>query len=720
MKGKNNSKEIDIFILDDNDKKYMIQISKIINIQDLFYKINDILEEYDINIIYKNKIYKENQNEILHLNQGDILKISKERTNENFTLCKFHLNANLNEEDMNTENLTGILNLCLVKYIASNITNIELIESSEIREIITELKKDIKYIGDPKEDIKALLSESGGNNIISYINYIDSLIKENEIKNLINTFDKVKQKEITSFWSQLSKYQTFNELFEKDFLKAIEKSYFDYSLIGVSIYQQERRKEFLSNLKKCNNVEAKFLFHGTQIDPISKIITEGFKYSKRPFYGMGIYFSDMLDYVSFYSGGKDFDSRRDNFGLTLPVNSTFSCIASEIYYNKDLKKNIYDDSLYVEDFDEFPTYEEIKKDYEDKMVEKDGVHFVRVAPEGGQVKNINEINTDREKGLFLGTEYVITEMEQILPLYGLTLKRNEYFVIWRDPNFKGKNFYSDYLYERKMFMYKYATMNAFFESCTEKALEIIKRKKFNKIILISSIGLDLSGKKFVEIARKILGFDVVVLFFSANTDHLEWIQKFPNALYTNDADFYKDYIINYNEKGLLNLKKQIENYYEIKLNFTKDFIQFPKYINEKEYKDLIFEDISDNFRRVIIKNITNNYLLLVDKPNREVTLKENNNKEIDSFIWYVTIIGDEITFYSNESYLGVNEEDNQNVNGQEFMKRWKFELQQDNMYIFYYGNKNCILTGNNTNLILNQKQKDNINQLFNLIDYPLE
>ena len=234
------------------------------------------------------------------------------------------------------------------------------------------------------------------------------------------------------------------------------------------------------------------------------------------------------------------------------------------------------------------------------MVQKDGVHFIRVAPEGGQVKNINEINTDREKGLFLGTEYVITEMEQILPLYGLTLKRNEYFVIWRDPNFKGKNFYSDYLYERKMFMYKYAKMNAFFESCTEKALEIIKRKKFNKIILISSIGLDLSGKKFVEIARKILGFDVVVLFFSANTDHLEWIQKFPNALYTNDADFYKDYIINYNEKGLLNLKKQIENYYEIKLNFTKDFIQFPKYINEKEYKDLIFEDISDNFRRVII------------------------------------------------------------------------------------------------------------------------
>ena len=58
-------------------------------------------------------------------------------------------------------------------------------------------------------------------------------------------------------------------------------------------------------------------------------------------------------------------------------------------------------------------------------------------------------------------------------------------------------------------------MNVYFESCIENALEIIKRKKFNKIIIISSIGLDLSGKRFIEIARKILGFNVMVLFYSA-------------------------------------------------------------------------------------------------------------------------------------------------------------------------------------------------------------
>jgi len=94
-------------------------------------------------------------------------------------------------------------------------------------------------------------------------------------------------------------------------------------------------------------------------------------------------------------------------------------------------------------------------------------------------------------------------------------------------------------------------MNAYFEDSLEKALEIIKRTKYNKIILISNIGLDKSGKKFIEVARKILGFNVIVLFFSGNSSHFSWLQSFPNALYTNNASFYKDFILNYNEKGLL-------------------------------------------------------------------------------------------------------------------------------------------------------------------------
>ena len=45
-------------------------------------------------------------------------------------------------------------------------------------------------------------------------------------------------------------------------------------------------------------------------------------------------------------------------------------------------------------------------------------------------------------------------------------------------------------------VYKSENINVYIMPNTEEALELIKRKRFNKIILISSIGLDLSGKTF--------------------------------------------------------------------------------------------------------------------------------------------------------------------------------------------------------------------------------
>ena len=262
--------------------------------------------------------------------------------------------------------------------------------------------------------------------------------------------------------------------------------------------------------------------------------------------------------------------------------------------------------------DHFPSYEEIKKKYPNKMVEKDGVHIARVEASQGRVRNKVDMIYDRKRGKFLGTEYVITSFNQILPLYGLIFKRDEYLIIWRDPHFKGNNKYYQYLEERKLFIYKYSKMNAYFESSIEKALEIIKRKKYNKIILISNIGLDLSGKRFVEIARKILGFNAIVLFFSNNKNHLSWIKYFPNALFTDNDEFYKEYILNYNDNGLLNLKKKIENYYKIKLNFVNNFLEFPKFVKSEDIDNLIFNEPIPYIKKAIIKNPENNCILCMD------------------------------------------------------------------------------------------------------------
>ena len=712
--------KVDIFVVDPKEKTYLIECPKSIS----YFDFTNILSEKNIYtlkdyyIVFKGETYTEKKYEqILKFQNGDRVVIVNTREQENFYV-KMHTNPNLNESNMVKGKLTGILRLILLKYISTCINNVNLIPSQEIRNIINELKGGMKLEESPEADIKSNLMEKSGGDIISYSNYVSSVINDDDLNNLLKLVGQSMENQIIKYWSILSKYEEFNKKFEAELFKAIKKSYFDYSLIGLSLYEQGDRIKYLKAKEDCPDpVITRYLFHGTQIDPISKIITGGFLYTRKPFYGMGIYFSDMLDYVSFYSGGNDFYSRRDNFGKILPVNSTFSCVSAEVFYCKRLKKEIYDFSYMVKELNHFPTYEEIEKGYKEKMVETNGVHYARVEPNKGQVRNKEDIIKDKTDGKFIGTEYVITEKSQMLPLYGLTFKRNEYFVLWRDPNFGVKNSFSNYLKERQLFIYQYAKMNAYFESSTEKALEIIKAKKFNKIILISSIGLDLSGKKFVEIARGILGFNVVVLFFSQNQKHLSWLQNFPNALYTNDASFYKDYIMNYNAKGLLNLKAKIENFYNIKLKFTQDFLKFPKFINQKEYDDIIFEEPSPYFKKVIIKNNENNSIFCMNE-NGTPCFYVANNFDTKSFDWYVTIIGNEITFFSNEYYLGVDLE-KRKVTSEPYMKRFNYEKINDNEYIFYYKNKNNVLTVSGNKPSIQNENFNRTNQRFKLIESSL-
>ena len=712
--------KVDIFVVDPKEKTYLIECPKSIS----YFDFTNILSEKNIYtlkdyyIVFKGETYTEKKYEqILKFQNGDRVVIVNTREQENFYV-KMHTNPNLNESNMVKGKLTGILRLILLKYISTCINNVNLIPSQEIRNIINELKGGMKLEESPEADIKSNLMEKSGGDIISYSNYVSSVINDDDLNNLLKLVGQSMENQIIKYWSILSKYEEFNKKFQVELFKAIKKSYFDYSLIGLSLYEQGDRIKYLKAKEDCPDpVITRYLFHGTQIDPISKIITGGFLYTRKPFYGMGIYFSDMLDYVSFYSGGNDFYSRRDNFGKILPVNSTFSCVSAEVFYCKGLKKEIYDFSYMVKELNHFPTYEEIEKGYKEKMVETNGVHYARVEPNKGQVRNKEDIIKDKTDGKFIGTEYVITEKSQMLPLYGLTFKRNEYFVLWRDPNFGVKNSFSNYLKERQLFIYQYAKMNAYFESSTEKALEIIKTKKFNKIILISSIGLDLSGKKFVEIARGILGFNVVVLFFSQNQKHLSWLQNFPNALYTNDASFYKDYIMNYNAKGLLNLKAKIENFYNIKLKFTQDFLKFPKFINQKEYDDIIFEEPSPYFKKVIIKNNENNSIFCMNE-NGTPCFYVANNFDTKSFDWYVTIIGNEITFFSNEYYLGVDLE-KRKVTSEPYMKRFNYEKINDNEYIFYYKNKNNVLTVSGNKPSIQNENFNRTNQRFKLIESSL-
>ena len=428
---------------------------------------------------------------------------------------------------------------------------------------------------------------------------------------------------------------------------------------------------------------------------------------------MGIYFTDNLDYITFYSGGRSSDGGRINFNTVYPPNSTFALIASEVFYNKNLLKHIRDYSYYVNDLDHFPTYEELMAKYKDKMVPKNGIHFITVKSEKGDLLSSSLTSLqERKAGKFIVNEYVITELEQICPLYALKIKRNEYFVLWRDSNFGGKNLYYDYLKQVELYSNEIAKMNIYIENNTEHALKFIYKRRFNKMILITSIGLDFSGLKFIEIARKILGSDIIVLIYSNNKNHFKWIQNYRNVLYTNNASIYKKYIKNYNERGLKELKKEVEDFYKIKLlDFTNDFLIYPLYIENQKYSDINFAEKSPYIREVIIYNqITNSTLIMNNNGRFEMV-----NGIMKNSIWDITLLNNEITLYSNGYYLGYNNDSNKIVSDK-YMKRLNYITTSNVEYIIVTQNNLLFsVNGNNLNLISNNSIDINFS-IFQFID----
>ena len=608
------------------------------------------------------------------------------------------------------KDLSSLLNLCLMKYLSELLDDYDISNvSPEIIDIMIKLRNSLNFTKNKKNDIYNLLNEEKGYNILAYSEYVNTIINTKNINNIIKFLNDKKKSLVDNYWRNLSKYEEYNSFFEEELRFDLKKAKFDYSIISLGILEGRNIDEYNSKRSKCPNMEKRILYHGSQIDPISKILTSEFKYSRRPFYGMGIYFSDIIDYIAFYSGGTNFDNRRDNFGKIVPVNTTFSFIACEVFYDRTKFKQIKDLSLYVPDLDHFPTYSEIKEDYSDKMIEPNGIHFIRVDNDGNSLSE-NSYIKEKVVGEFLGNEYVITEKYQILPIYSITVKRNEYFVLWRDPNCKGKNDYANYLLERKLYFMEKAKMNIYFENSTEEALHFLHRRKYNKVIIITSIGLDLSGKKFIEVARKILGFNAMVLFFSSNEDHLKWIQKFPNCLYSNSAKIYEEYISNFNEKGLKNLKKKVEKEYNITLRpFSKDFLAYPNFKNMEYYYSLNFTSYSPYIRHLTIfcKN-KNCYLYLDNNKSKTGTFQD--------YIWDATIVDDEITLCFDGNYLDVDE-DNETIIGSQYMKIWKYKKTEKGQYYFIYPYKkfNNILSMEGNTLKIN-KSKPGKNEIFKLID----
>ena len=488
---------------------------------------------------------------------------------------KFIKISNNVSEQICYSDLYGLLKLCLLSEISSKLDNDQLRKLPDIIYYIMKILKDgyIEY-EDMKKNIKEALEKVRGSNIINFSNYVDEVIDSNHISNMLNFLNKNDLKEINDIKFRLSKYNNYIKLFDTEFEKAKKESIFEFSIISLVIIEREDFSKFQNEREKCPNRVEKILYHGTQIEPISCILTGLFRKSEKSGYqhGKGVYFTDLLDYCWFYGGTVN---NRNNMNKIPEVGETFTFIACSVYYNQNGFLKV--------------------KDYKTRLIP--GKNEINFAYAGCVFETLE--NPDFSK--FFGTEYVIYDLDQICPFMSAKLERNEYCVIWRDNNFSSKPIYNNefdekfkkFLKERMKYIKQNAKYNIYPCETSEEALKLIRRKKYNKIILLSNVGTDLGGKKFVDEARKIIGNDIIALFLAYNTGHLNWIKNYKNALFSNNPTFYEEYLECFNDKYSLKSKiedliRKMESHYNIKFNFDEHFLDFPLYKESGNYSDLTF------------------------------------------------------------------------------------------------------------------------------------
>ena len=469
--------------------------------------------------------------------------------------------------------LFGILKLCLLKEVSPKLDDNQLKKLPDIIQYIMEILK-FGYIrdNDVKKTIKDVLEAMKGSNIMNFSNYVDEIIDSFQIKAILNLLSEVDLKEIYDIKSKLAKYNKYIKLFDDEFEKSKKESIFEFSIISLVVIEREDFEKFEKEREKCPNRVEKILYHGTSIEPISCILTGLFRKSIDRCYqhGKGVYFTDFLDYCWFYGGS---ENNRANKNKIPRVNETFTLIACSIYYNRNGFRK-------VSDYKYTPKKNEINFAYA-------GAEFETI------------IEPDKSK--FFGTEYVIWDLEQICPFISAKLERNEFCVIWRDNNFSQKPVYNNefdekfkkFLKERIKYIKQIAKYNIYSCETSEEALSLIRRKKYNKIILISNVGTDLGGKTFVNDARQIIGNDVITLFLAYNISHLNWIKNYKNSLFSNEPKFYEEYLDCFNEQSnikekIKSLIEKMEKHYDVKFNFDSKFLDFPYYKENGKYSDLTF------------------------------------------------------------------------------------------------------------------------------------
>ena len=135
----------------------------------------------------------------------------------------------------------------------------------------------------------------------------------------------------------------------------------------------------------------------------------------------------------------------------------------------------------------------------------------------------------------------------------------------------------------------------YFINTTEEAIELLNKKKYNKVIIITN-GSN-NGKDFIIEARKIIGANTIAAVTAYDiARHISWVKDMKNVLILNGIDFHTKFlraIINQNFESLQDLRNEIIEYYSNINGFglrelTRDLFNFPKFKREGRFEELDF------------------------------------------------------------------------------------------------------------------------------------
>ncbi|KAK8875571.1 hypothetical protein M9Y10_005740 [Tritrichomonas musculus] len=379
-----------------------------------------------------------------------------------------------------------------------------------------------------------------------------------EIDNIIDqVIDKAKKEDVKKNWKYIiSQQDIFNEA-EKHVRNDISNNKFEMIIIGETIIANKYNEEYehiKKRIQKCGQVEEIFLYHGTKIANQQNIVKTHFYMPGKDamthtldegYFGKGIYATENLFYACLYGNG---------YQVLQPNQKTNVFLCRSIF---NLNK--------VTEMNQLHMGEAISPD----IVNNFGINHAYV----GNTTGFHPISpSDFDKNDIAAEEFVFPNKYQIIPICSFMVMRTDHLILWKDDNINNEE-NSEYMKE----LTKKIEVNVYGRKTWEEAVEVLKLKKHNRIKLITNGGAGLTGKKLIEEARKIIGSNFVCLVFANSAEHLDWVLKMENVLFTNDPETFRKFAsLGMTEKEVLDYIDFIEKSKNIKFNINqKELLNFP-------------------------------------------------------------------------------------------------------------------------------------------------